>query len=43
MLHHLCPECTAGKHVNCVGQAWDLTLDKPVPCECPTCHPRTNA
>jgi hypothetical protein len=30
----ICPECTAGKHVNCSGQAWDNAADEPVPCAC---------
>lgn len=23
----VCPECRAGKHVNCTGEAWDDELD----------------
>lgn len=30
----VCPECAQGKHPNCVGSAWDDTLDAPVPCGC---------
>lgn len=33
----VCPECAAGKHVNCVGQAWDNNLDRAVTCLCPSC------
>jgi hypothetical protein len=30
-----CPECSAGKHPNCQGEAWDTEADAPVPCTCP--------
>lgn len=30
----VCPECRAGKHLNCDTTAWDNDLDAPVPCEC---------
>jgi len=31
------PDCQQGKHVACVGQAWDEPTDSPAPCACP-CH-----
>lgn len=31
------PDCTAGKHPACRGDAWDLLTDSPAPCSC-TCH-----
>lgn len=34
MTAHICPECRNGKHVNCVGTAWDDDLDVAVDCEC---------
>ena len=34
-LVNVCPECRAGKHVNCNGQAWDDLTDKPTECACP--------
>jgi len=30
----ICPECVAGKHQNCEGQAWDNAADEPVGCAC---------
>lgn len=30
-----CPECAAGKHVNCQGEAWDQEADEPTLCTCP--------
>lgn len=30
----LCPECRAGKHGNCDGNAWDFDKDSPAHCEC---------
>lgn len=30
-----CPECVAGKHVNCNGQALDPVTDQIVTCACP--------
>jgi hypothetical protein len=33
-----CPECVAGKHVNCDGQAWDEDLDQPGICPCWVAH-----
>lgn len=30
----ICPECRAGKHVNCDGQAWDSEKDEPTVCAC---------
>ncbi len=30
----ICPECTAGKHQNCEGQAWDNAADEPTDCAC---------
>lgn len=30
----VCPECTAGKHDNCHGDAWDNEKDAPAVCEC---------
>lgn len=29
-----CPECRAGKHGNCDGQAWDYVADVPAACPC---------
>lgn len=29
-----CPECRAGKHDNCHGDAWDNENDRPAICEC---------
>lgn len=29
-----CPECTAGKHGNCSGDAWDDEEDRPTICDC---------
>jgi hypothetical protein len=29
-----CPECKAGKHGNCHGDAWDNDADEPVVCFC---------
>jgi hypothetical protein len=29
-----CPECKAGKHINCDGQAWDDDADQAVTCVC---------
>lgn len=29
-----CPECRAGKHRNCDGQAWDDAADAPTACAC---------
>lgn len=31
------PDCQAGKHTACVGEAWDVTEDAPTGCEC-DCH-----
>lgn len=31
------PDCRAGKHDACLGQAWDEEADEQVPCGCP-CH-----
>jgi len=31
------PDCWAGKHRACSGDAWDEDTDAPTPCECP-CH-----
>ncbi|UQS95212.1 hypothetical protein Pam4_69 [Pseudanabaena phage Pam4] len=37
--HHrplpMCPDCRAGKHPICTGEAWDPDLDLPVRCACP--------
>lgn len=30
----ICPECRAGKHINCDGIAWDFERDEPVVCVC---------
>lgn len=30
----VCPECQAGKHLNCTEQAWDHELDDVVDCQC---------
>lgn len=41
-LIHVCPECVAGKHSNCHGDAWCLIEDAPVDCGCSTAgHPAT--
>lgn len=29
-----CPECKAGKHENCDGEAWDSVNDRPAGCPC---------
>lgn len=29
-----CPECSAGKHPNCKGDAWNNAIDDRVPCSC---------
>lgn len=29
-----CPECRAGKHDNCHGDAWDNENDRPAICAC---------
>lgn len=34
---HLSPDCGAGKHGGCSGDAWCDTEDGPADCEC-TCH-----
>lgn len=34
MIDGLCPECEAGKHGNCIDQAYDATCDVVVPCRC---------
>lgn len=34
MAQSICPECVAGKHGNCNGQAWDMEKDEPTACEC---------
>jgi len=31
------PDCEAGKHTACAGDAWDFDTDQPVRCAC-TCH-----
>lgn len=31
------PDCVAGKHPACIGEAWDDEADKPTRCEC-ACH-----
>jgi hypothetical protein len=33
--HSVCPECRAGKHGNCDGEAWDDAIDAPTACHCP--------
>lgn len=33
----LCPECKAGKHGNCNGEAWDEEVDEPTSCGCTFC------
>lgn len=30
----LCPDCRDGKCGACIGEAFDVHLDKPMPCEC---------
>ena len=34
MTLYVCPECAAGKHLNCNGQAWDREKDEPTNCAC---------
>lgn len=34
----VCPECSAGKHGNCNGDAWDDTTDQPAACACADNH-----
>lgn len=36
-LLRICPECKAGKHGNCNGEAWDDVNDQPIQCECTEC------
>jgi len=36
------PDCKAGKHDACFGDAWDFEKDQPAPCEC-NCHTERNA
>lgn len=31
---HVCPECAAGKHRNCSNEAWCMTADCVVDCDC---------
>lgn len=31
------PDCRAGKHAACSGDAWDFGADRPMPCGC-DCH-----
>ena len=33
----ICPECKAGKHENCKGDAWDFEEDRPIMCMCRVC------
>jgi hypothetical protein len=33
----LSPDCEAGKHRACSGDAWDVAVDEPRRCEC-SCH-----
>jgi hypothetical protein len=35
--NHLNPDCEAGKHGACHGDAWSIEDDRPVDCEC-ACH-----
>ena len=35
-----CPECAAGKHLNCDGVTWDDDLDCETPCPCWEADPR---
>jgi hypothetical protein len=34
----ICPDCLAGKHDNCTGEAWDHAADKLGACHCPAPH-----
>lgn len=34
------PDCAAGKHHACRGDAWDDQTDEPTPCRC-ACHAPT--
>lgn len=38
-----CPDCCAGKHINCDGTTWDEVLDCPTTCPCSVTHPRSAA
>lgn len=29
-----CPECESGKHLACIGSAWDHEQDRPAICSC---------
>ena len=40
-MNPLCPECAAGKHVNCTEET--LHNDEMVPCGCTVCHTTTEA
>jgi hypothetical protein len=33
-LQNVCPECRAGKHANCTGEAWDEEADELTTCDC---------
>lgn len=37
MTDRIDPDCVAGKHRACRGEAWGEVNDRPAPCECP-CH-----
>lgn len=34
-------DCRDGKHLACVGDAWDTDTDTPTPCQC-DCHKEAN-
>lgn len=36
------PDCKAGKHAACSGDAWDTAKDEPIDCACP-CHREVGA
>lgn len=38
MTEYICPECHAGKHGNCNGQAWNTEADEPTTCTCGPLH-----
>jgi hypothetical protein len=30
----VCPDCEVGKHLACIGSAWDHVKDEPAVCSC---------
>lgn len=41
-LARVSPDCRDGKHLPCIGDAWDAEADVPVDCEC-DCHEGSEA